>query len=71
VVTSTLQLNSKNETNPGEVPLFAVNYNADGKGTTYLYFDLLPDVNANSSFPDLENNSYIKSAVGAVKNLAQ
>lgn len=71
MVTSTLQLNSKNETNPGEVPLFAVNYNADGKGTTYLYFDLLPDINANSSFPDLENNPYIKSAVGAVKNLAQ
>jgi hypothetical protein len=43
---------SKNQDWPIELTAYAVNYSADGIGPTYLFFDLLPDINANSSFPD-------------------
>ncbi len=43
---------SKNQDSPIEITAYAVNYTADGSGPTYLFFDLLPDINANSSFPD-------------------
>ncbi len=69
-VKAVMELKSKNQSNPGELSVFAVNYDPEGKGTTYLFFDLLPDVNAASSFPDFENNSYIKSSVDAVNNMA-
>jgi len=69
-VKAILELKSKNQSNPGEISLFAVSYNPNGTGTTYLFFDLLPDINASSSFPDFENNSYINSSVDAVNNMA-
>ncbi len=71
MVKATLELKTKNEVSPGEVNLFAVNYNPDGKGPTYIYFDLLPNINEFSSFPDFGENPYFKSSVGAVNEMAK
>lgn len=69
-VKALLELKTKNQTSPGELSLFAVNYSADGTGSTYVYFDLLPDVNAASSFPDFQDNPFIKSSVDAVNTIS-